>query len=194
MMYKRIVKNVLAYLKVLVFITLLYFPLVSSASAAEIEGPILSFKDSILEVSFSLALDANQIQLIKMGIEKEYIFYVDLFRKWGIWPDEFIAGYKIIRRIKVNPVKGQFMVISDTEKVVLEKRFMSFDSMIDWALTVRGMRFSMKRLPADGRYFIRVKVESIKQKPPEMLGYFFFFMAQNELNLKVDSLTFYPEK
>ena len=34
---------------------------------------------------------------LKRGISKEITFYIDLFKVWNIWPDEFIAGRKIVR-------------------------------------------------------------------------------------------------
>lgn len=164
----------------------------SSPLTTKIVGPELYFKNKLIEVNFSLRLDNGQMQLIKMGVPKEYVFYVDLFREWDIWPDEFITGYKIVRRITADSVKGEFHVSAENEKAVVKKRFMSFESMMKWALTVQGLRFSLKGLSKSGKFFIRVKAESIKQKPPEMLRYFFFFMDQKDLDLKSDSPLFRP--
>ena len=39
----------------------------------------------------------------KNGIAKEITFYIDLFRVWNMWPDEFVLGKTIVKTLRVDP-------------------------------------------------------------------------------------------
>ena len=65
----------------------------------EISGPEVRLANNDVYVSFSLVPGANYIEEIREGIDKELKLYIDLFRVWKVWPDEFVLGKFFSRRI-----------------------------------------------------------------------------------------------
>ncbi len=55
----------------------------SFSDAAEIIGPEVSFKANEIFVKTSLSLDEKYIEELKNGVEKQYKFYIDIFRVWN---------------------------------------------------------------------------------------------------------------
>ncbi|MBF0338174.1 MAG: DUF4390 domain-containing protein [Nitrospirae bacterium] len=161
-----------------------------AASSEDIIGPEVVLNGTVAHISFTLSLTEEQLTLIREGMEKELIFYIDLFRKWQLWPDEFIRGRKITRTIKANPVKGEFKVISVNETTILEKRFSSFDSMLRWALNIKDIQITLSELSDSGVYFIRITIESVKQKPPQFYSYVLFFADDKDFKIRKDSEDF----
>ncbi|MBF0519784.1 MAG: DUF4390 domain-containing protein [Nitrospirae bacterium] len=161
-------------------------------TAQEITRLEVNVSGGTVKTSLTLSLDESQIKLIGEGLQKEIVFYIDIFRKWNLWPDEFIKGKKIYRTLMANPVKGEYKVISIEGNTILEKRFNSFDSMIKWALSIKDTTLVTETLTADSSYFVRVMVESVKQKPQQMLGYVFFFVDDRDFKIKKDSEMFTP--
>ncbi|KWT82932.1 hypothetical protein ASN18_2293 [Candidatus Magnetominusculus xianensis] len=169
----------------ILLIIMLFLPALNSAQ--EIAGVEHAVSGSNMTVSVTLSIDESQISLIREGLQKEFVFYIDIFRRWSLWPDEFVRGKRISRTIQANSVKGEYKVISSDETAVLEKRFMSFKSMLKWALMVNDVKIDMSGLEDDAPYFIRVTVESIKKKPPQVLGYVFFFVDDKDFKIKKDT-------
>ncbi|MCG6552951.1 MAG: DUF4390 domain-containing protein [Candidatus Magnetominusculus sp. LBB02] len=172
-------------LKTTLLLVMLLLPM--AATAQEVSGVEYAVSGTNITVSVALSIDDNQISLIREGLQKEFVFYIDIFRRWSLWPDEFIKGRKITRTIQANPVKGEYKVISSDENVILEKRFMSFNSMIKWALSVKDVKIETNVLDDEGQYFIRVTIESIKQKPPQVIGYVLFFVDDKDFKIKKDT-------
>ncbi|MEO5357284.1 MAG: DUF4390 domain-containing protein [Nitrospirae bacterium YQR-1] len=162
-------------------------------TAQEVSVPEINVYGSTVKVSLTLSLDESQIKLISEGLHKEIVFYIDIFRKWSLWPDEFIKGKKISRTLMVNPVKGEYKVMSVEGNTILEKRFNSLDSMVKWALKIKDTTLTTGTLSDDSSYFIRVTVESVKQKPQQMIGYVFFFVDDRDFKIKKDSDIFTPD-
>ncbi|QWR78641.1 DUF4390 domain-containing protein [Candidatus Magnetomonas plexicatena] len=160
--------------------------------AQEITRLEVHISGGTVKTSLTLSLEESQIKLISEGLQKEIAFYIDIFRKWNLWPDEFIKGKKISRTLIANPVKGEYKVISIEGNTILEKRFNSFDSMIKWALNIKEATLVTDALSDDSSYFVRITVESVKQKPQQMLGYVFFFVDDRDFKIKKDSATFTP--
>ncbi|HEB76886.1 MAG TPA: DUF4390 domain-containing protein [Nitrospirae bacterium] len=157
------------------------------AEALEIKGPFLHFKDSIIRVSFQFDLDAESAEEIRKGITKEIIFYIDLFRLWKTWPDEFIAGRKIVRKISSDPMKKEYIATSFDGETIVEKRFNSFESMMKWALSFDDFYLtSLKGMPA-GTYFVRTTVESRLRNIPSLFSEIFFFLPDREFKVSSDS-------
>ncbi|KJJ83990.1 hypothetical protein OMAG_002142, partial [Candidatus Omnitrophus magneticus] len=78
------------------------------------------FDHDAINISFKVTLDEDQRYLIKEGLQRDYIFYVSIYRHWDVWPDEFLLGIKIERTITADLVKGEFKVVSSTDKAVSE--------------------------------------------------------------------------
>ncbi len=165
---------------------------VTCLNAAEIEKPIIALKGNNVNIDIRLTLDEAQIGMISDGIQMELIFYINLFKKWDIWPDEFIKGEEITRIIKADTVKGEFTATSQRGLTIIEKRFKSFDSMLVWALNIKGLTFTIDNndsMDSDS-YFVRVTVESHKRKLPKIFGYVLFFINDKEFKIKKESSYF----
>ena len=162
----------------------------SFSDAAEIIGPEVSFKDKEIFVKASLLLDEKYIEELKNGIEKQYKFYIDIFRVWNTWPDEFILGKLITKTLKSDPVKAEYIATSGDGNILIRKRFKSFESMTKWALAIDNLRLADTKELAPGIYYVRVTVESKIRKLPPVIGYFMIFLPENEFRIKKDSPTF----
>ena len=173
---------------------LIIIALVLSAStvvhAVEINGPEIKIRNDVILVSTSVSLDDKYIQELKNGITKKLQFHIDIFRVWNMWPDEFITGRFLEKTLQCDQVKGEYLATSHDGSVVIEKRFKSFESMLDWALGVKDLKL---RSPSDlepGNYYVKVSVESkIRQLPP-VIGYFMIFLSENDFTIKKDSQIF----
>ncbi len=177
-------------IRIIIFLVIFASLIPCLVMSNEIEGQEVIFTDNNLKVSLTLLVSGKQIQLIKDGIQKEFIFSIDLFRKWKIWPDEFIKGKKIIRTIKADSVKDEYIVTSLEGLSISEKRFVSFDSMLKWALNISDVSLMLTDLSPTADYFIRVTIESYKRKLPKIIGYVLFFIDKKDIKIEKDSETF----
>jgi hypothetical protein len=167
----------------LAFLLLSYIP----ASAAEITGPEVKIQDNEIHVATALSLDEKSLLELRGGMTKEFRFYVDLFRVWKMWPDEFVLDKFFIRTLKSDPVKKEYLATSSDGNTLIQKRFKSLESMLQWALSINDLRLANIRELEAGIYYIRVTVESkIRQKPP-VIGYFLIFLPENEFKISKNS-------
>jgi len=158
-----------------------------SVFAAEINGPEVKIQGNEIQVTTSLSLDDKYLNEIKNGIKKEFIFYVDIFRVWNMWPDEFILSKSFSRTLRSDPVKMEFVATSSDGTTQIRKRFRSYESMLKWSLSIDDLKLISIRDLEPGTYFVRVTVESkIRQFPP-VIGYFMIFLPENEFKIKKDS-------
>jgi hypothetical protein len=162
----------------------------ASADGQEISGPEVRLANSDVFVSFSLVPGAKHIQEIKEGIDKELKLYVDLFRVWKVWPDEFVLGKFYSRRMRVDPIKKEYVATSYDGSVIIERRFRSFESMLAWTLSVKDLRLTNTRELDPGQYFVRITAESKIRSLPPVIGQFFVFISENEFKIKKDSGVF----
>jgi hypothetical protein len=170
---------------IFLFIIALLMPLASESQT--VSGPEVKLVNNDLFVTFSLGLENKIIEAIKNGVDKELKFYVDLFKVWRVWPDEFVLGKAYVRTMKVDPIKKEFVATSNDGTVLVEKRFKSFESMLDWAISFRDLKLTNTRELESGQYFVRVIVESKIRKLPPVIGYLFIFVSENEFRLIKDS-------
>jgi hypothetical protein len=169
----------------------LLMPLASESQT--ISGPEAKLVNNDLYVSFSLGLEDKSIQAMKNGVDKELKFYVDLFRVWRAWPDEFVLGKAYTRTVKVDPIKKEFIATSNDGSLLVEKRFKSFESMLAWTVSFTDLKLTNTRELDPGQYFVRVTVESKIRKLPPVIGYLFIFISENEFRLVRDSVHFMIE-
>jgi len=163
---------------------------ISLSSAAEITGTEVKLKDNEIYVTTALSLDENHIQELRNGIAKEFRFYIDIFRLWKMWPDEFVLGKLFVRTLKCDPVKTEYIATSSDGSTLIEKRFKSFESMVRWAVSINNLKLVNTRELEPGVYFARVTVESKIRKLPPVIGYFMIFLSENEFKIKKDSSPF----
>jgi len=137
-----------------------------------------------------LLLDDKYLQEIRNGIKKEFRFYMDIFRVWNVWPDEFVSSKTFTRTLRSDPVKTEFIATSSDGNTQIKKRFKSLESMLKWALSFNDLKLANVRDLEPGAYFVRVTVESkIRQLPP-VIGYFMIFLPENEFRIRKDSSFF----
>lgn len=183
-------KNSKLFICQLFFVVCSLFLSYSSSKCAEITGPEVKVQNNEIYVTTSLLLEEKQIQELKNGIKKELRFYIDLFRAWSYWPDEFVLGKSFVRTVKCDPVKGEYIATSSDGSILTEKRFKSFESMIKWALSINDLKLSNIRELEQGTYFVRITVESKIRKLPPVIGYFIIFLSENEFKVAKDSSSF----
>jgi dihydroorotase len=177
-------------IKTLVLILTISLLFAGISGAAEIIGPDVSSFETEARVGLSVKLDDEFVQQISKGFQKEFTIYVDLFRRWDVWPDEFIRGVKIIRTIKADTVKGEFTATSFDGVTMIDKRFATFEQMMLWALTVKDVRIQLGDIGDRENHFVRVTVESRKQNLPKMIGYILFFTDSKDFKVFKDSAPF----
>lgn len=173
---------------ILLLVFALFCPRASESQT--VAGPEVKLANSDLFVSFSLSLDEKSLEAIRGGVDKELKFYVDLFRIWKIWPDEFVLGKAYVKTLKVDPIKKEYIATSSDGSVQIEKRFKSFESMMDWVVAFRDLKLTNIRELEPGQYFVRVTVESKIRKLPPVIGYLFIFVSENEFRVMKDSTVF----
>ena len=172
----------------LLFVIML-MPLASESQT--ISGPEVKLVNHDLFVTFSMGLEDKSIEAMRKGVDKELKFYIDLFKVWKAWPDEFVLGKAYVRTVKVDPIKKEFVATSSDGSVLIEKRFKSFDSMLAWTVSFRDLKLTNIREFEPGQYFVRITVESKVRKLPPVIGYLFIFISENEFKIVRDS-AFFP--
>src|SRR5271157_73147 len=163
---------------------------VRTGSAVEIADISYRLSNNELYVSTSVRPDPKSMDDLNDGLSKEFTFYIDLFRVWDIWPDEFVLGTKIIAKLKSNPIKREYIATSVSGNIIREKRFNTPETMVIWATTLSDIKLTnIKELDA-GNYFIKVTAESRIRKLPPVIGYLLFFVADKEFSISKNSHTF----
>lgn len=177
-------------LTIALFLSVLIPP---AAEGQEISGPEVRLANNDVYVSFSLVPGAKYIEEIKDGIDKELKLYIDLFRVWKVWPDEFVLGKFYSRRMKVDPIKKEYVATSFDGNVIIERRFRSFETMLVWTLSVKDLKLTNTRELDPGQYFVRITAESKIRNLPPMIRQFFVFLSENEFKVRKDSGVFVIE-
>lgn len=173
---------------ILIISIALFYPLASESQT--LSGPEVKRSNNDLLVSFSLSLDEKSLDAMKGGVDKELKFYVDLFRIWKIWPDEFVLGKAYVKTLKVDPIKKEYVATSGDGSLLIEKRFKSFESMMAWVVVFRDLKLTNIRELEPGNYFVRVTVESKIRNLPPVIGYLLIFVSENEFRIMKDSTVF----
>ncbi len=177
-----------AFYFLLFFCCLLFFP--SITRSAEIIGPETKIINNEIYVTTGLILDEKQLQDLKNGIAKEITFYIDLFRAWNMWPDEFVLGKTIVKTLKADPVKKEYVAASSDGMTIVERRFNELDSLLKWSLNIRDLKLTNTRELEPDDYFVRITVESRLRRLPPVISYLFFFVPEKEFTKVKDSSRF----
>lgn len=166
--------------KLFFYLLILWIVIPATAECQIITGPEVKLINNDIFASFSLSLDEKHLQSLREGMEKEFVFYVDLFRVWNNWPDEFVLGKTFTRTLRGDPVRKEFVGTNSDSSVRIKKRFRTLESMIEWAFTVRDLKLTSTRELEAGQYFVKITVESKVRKLPPVIGYLFIFVPENE--------------
>jgi len=173
---------------ILVLLIAVFCPRASESQTVTV--PEVKLVNNDLFVSFSLSLQDKSLEAIRGGVDKELKFYVDLFKMWKVWPDEFVIGKAYVKTLKVDPVKKEYVATSNDGSLLIEKRFKSIESMMQWVVVFRDLKLTNIRELEPGQYFVRVTVESKIRKLPPVIGYLFIFVSENEFRIMKDSAIF----
>lgn len=164
--------------------------LATSSLAIEISVVNTKINNNDIYVTTSVKPDVKFIEDMNNGLSKELIFYIDLFRTWSIWPDEFVTGKKLIKILKSNPIKREFVAANIDGNTHIEKRFKDLESMLEWTMNIIDLKVTNIKELDPGDYFVRVTVDSRIRKLPPVIGYFLFFVPEKEFSISKDSQKF----
>lgn len=157
---------------------------------SEITGPEIRLINNEVMVTTGLQLDDKIFNELKNGISKEITFYIDLFKVWNVWPDEFISGRKFVRTLKSDPIKKEHIATSFDGVTLTERRFKSIDSMIAWTLNIRDLKLTIAKDREPSDYIIKVTAEAKLIELPSVIGHLLFFVPEKDFKLSKNSPTF----
>ncbi len=174
--------------RALVLLALLLALLSPGASWGQaVEVPRVLLREGQVVVSFGLRPSEQFQRQLRKGISKELIIRVDLYRRWRGWPDEFILGKKLTRRLVCDPLKEQYILGQGGK----DSHLKDCQEVLRRASVLQGLVLtSTKELPP-GAYFVRVSVHSRLRRLPPLLGLLLFFLRQEELQGQADSPVFH---
>ena len=178
------------YKQLIIIHALLMAIFVSPCYAAELQGPYAKVRDKTILVSTSLRLDQERAEEVRKGVTKEIIFYIDLFRVWEKWPDEFVLGRKLTQTINCDPLKNENRATSTMGNRSLQRRFSTCDELMDWALSLRDIELSDLKELERAEYYIRVTVESRIRELPPFINLLLFFVEETEFKMTEESPSF----
>lgn len=170
---------------------MLFMSLASESFAMEISAVNVKVANGEIFVTTEAKPDLKLINDMNEGLSKEFIFYIDLFRVWSIWPDEFITGKKIIKVLRGNQIKREYVGTRIYENIHLEKRFKDPDSMVEWSMNNADVKLANIKELEPGSYFVKVTVESRIRKLPPVIGHFIWpFVPDKEFSVSKNSPSF----
>ena len=175
-------------LSLLVLFELLTF--VRTGTAAEITEISYRLANNELYVSTAVRLDQKIVDELSDGLTKEFTFYIDLFRVWHIWPDEFVLGQKIITTLKSDPIKREYIATRVSGNIYLKKRFNDLEAMINWTMDLPEIKLTNVKELETGTYFVKVTAESRIRTLPPVIGYLLFFVPDKDFSISKNSNRF----
>ncbi len=162
----------------------------TSVFSSEIAPVSIKQVNSEIFVTTALQPDQKFIEDLNNGLSKEIVFYIDLFRHWKLWPDEFVLGQKIVRILQIDPIKRECIATNIEGNVKTLKRFKDLDSMIAWAANIADLKLTNVKVLEPDDYYVKVTVESNLKKLPAVVGYLLFFVPSKEFSISKDSSAF----
>jgi hypothetical protein len=182
----RIIKKIVCPLLSVFCLLILTVP----SLATEVSAVNVKLQSNDIYVTTSLKPDSKFMDDMNNGLSKEFTFYIDLFRVWSIWPDEFVTGRKLVKILKSNPIKREYIAASVDGNVQVEKRFKDLESMVEWAMNIIDIKLTNIKELEPGEYFVKITVDSRIRKLPPVIGYFLFFVPEKEFSISKDSQKF----
>jgi hypothetical protein len=138
----------------------------------------------------TLQPDQKLVDDLGSGLSKEIVFYVDLFRHWKVWPDEFVLGRKIVRVLQSDPIRREYIGSNTEGNIRTIKRFKDLDTMIAWAMNINDLKLTNVKALETGDYYIKISAESILKKLPPVVETVIFWVSTKEFSVYKDSPLF----
>lgn len=160
------------------------------ADAAQIAGPYVRNDAKGIYVASGLALDEQEKRELRDGVQKEIDLYLDLYRVWRMWPDEFVLGVRYTQTLRCDPVRKEYVATSLTGSKQRERRFTDCDALMGWALSIPEILLTHTGELDPAEYFVKVTAESRLRRLPPFIGQMFFFVPQREFHIEGRSSSF----
>jgi len=158
--------------------------------AAEISAVNVKIHDNDIYVTASVNLSSKIMDDLQKGLSKEFVFFIDLFRVWRIWPNEFVTGKRLTKILTSNPIKLEYTAVRIEGNIHTKKRFRGLNFMVEWATNLQDLKLTNIKELESGTYFVRITAESRIRRLPPVIGFFLFFVPENEFSISRDSPTF----
>ncbi len=171
-------------------LVLVLSPSFVKASSLKIVGPYAVIDNSAIIVNTGIANVKELEKSIQTGIEKEVTFTVELIRAWPFWPDEFISSRKIKKIIKYDSLREQYWASSSSSTSKTETMLKDFRSMQDWLSSISPIDLGNTKGLEDGKYYVRVVVESKSREYPLLMGIIMHLIPETEMSLARESQPF----
>lgn len=168
------------------------FIIISTSIAYSIENVKMEVQKSSnsLLVKATIVPSQEFIEDFKSGLGKNLSILIELFRRWSIIPDEFIKGYFIQKTLISDPIKDEYIIKTLYEDRVVEKRFKSWQQALNCALNIDTVKISDINNLEEGKYYIKITVESNIKKLPSVLEHILFFIPTYEKKITKESEIF----
>lgn len=175
--------NSVRSLFLLFFIPLFFIPIKTYGELSKISDIIvMEGKDEVV-VSSSLLGGFGKYfeEAIKNGFEKEITFYIEIYRIWNFWPDEFILSKKIQKTIKFDTLKNTYHATSYDGLYLEERFFDDYDKMKAWISKLEGIKVASRGLlRPNANYFVRIRADSKYKRPSPLIENLLFFIPTTD--------------
>ncbi len=163
----------------------------AAPSPAEVYGPNVKIRNNHILVSTGMNLDQKSIDEITKGVSKDIVFYVDLFRQWRWWPDEFVIGISVSQALRCDPVKKEYTTVAIRGGKEIKKRFESCEQLISWTMSLPDEKLAnIAVLDKEAKYYVVTTVESRIKRIPSFIKKVLFFVSDTEFKVKGQSEAF----
>lgn len=142
-----------------------------------------------LFVKVTIVPSQEFIEDFKNGLGKNISILIELFKRWSIIPDEFIKGYMIQKVLISDPIKEEFIIKTAYGEGMVEKRFKNWQEALNRALNIETVKIDVSNLE-QGKYYIKITVESNIKKLPSVLEHILFFIPKYEKKITKESEIF----
>lgn len=158
-------------------------PLSVSGKGEHMSDVIVNQGSEDLLVSTTLldGFSKNFEDAVKNGFEKEIIFYIEIYRRWSLWPDEFILFKRVQKTVKYDELKKLYYTSSYDGLYLEEKVFDDYERLKAWVSKLVNVKITpLGLLKPKATYFIRIKAESKFKRLPPVLENILFFVPTKD--------------